>query len=139
MRVARRSVAAFPASCARSRRYICQISTGVCERIAIRCVSLASVPFTDTLGIRRSCGREKHGFRQVRRAYSHLHALNLDTPRFRGFVQGRLHGVRDGLALGQDLGQTSRPEDRSQRAGSQLSSGMTEKQRSIIGVRIRGP
>ena len=40
-----------------------------------------------------------------RTIYSHLHPLDLDSPRVCGLVQARLHDVRDGLPLREDLGQ----------------------------------
>lgn len=47
--------------------------------------------------------------------YSHFHPLHFDTPRIRGHIQRRLHSVRDGLPVRQDLRQILRPQDVTQR------------------------
>lgn len=62
----------------------------------------------------------------------HFDAFDLDAPRIRGLVQTRLHGVRDGLPFGKDLGQAPSSQDRSQRTGSQQSSRVAETRRRLF-------
>ena len=47
----------------------------------------------------------------------HLHSLHFYSPRIGGLIKTRLHGVRDGLPLGEDLGQVLGAQHVPQRCG----------------------
>ena len=59
----------------------------------------------------------------------HFNPLSLDSPRVCGLVQGLLHDVADGLALGQDLGQVFRTEHVSEGGGGQEMRRVARKMR----------
>lgn len=56
--------------------------------------------------------------------YAHLDPLDLDSPWVGGVVEGALHDVADGLALGEDLGQVLGAEHVPERGGGQQAGGV---------------
>jgi len=51
--------------------------------------------------------------------FSHFHSLHFDAPGVGGVVEGSLHHVRDGLTVGEDLGEVAGAEHVSQGGGGQ--------------------
>ena len=61
-----------------------------------------------------------------RTRHLHLHPFNFNAPRVSRHVQRRLHGVRDGLPVGQDLCEVSGSQDVPEGGHGQQPGGVAE-------------